>query len=185
MQRVGMIGFMAILAGGSILFAMQETPEATPIEKEHKWLQQFVGEWDTESEIAVGPDQPPLKLKGIQSARSIGGLWIVSEIKGDTPIGTPMYAVLTLGFDPQKKKFVGTWIDSATAYLWIYEGSLDTAGKILTLDTQGPNPMSAGKTAKFREVIEFKSKDHKVFTSSMQSEDGQWQTFVTANFRRK
>ena len=46
---------------------------------------------------------------------------------------------MTLGFDPQKGGYVGTWIGSMTSFLWIYRGTLDRAEKILTLDTEGPN----------------------------------------------
>lgn len=42
-----------------------------------------------------------------------------------------------------------------------------------------------GKTAKYRDVIEFKSDDHRVLTSHMQGDNGQWQKFMTAHYRRK
>jgi hypothetical protein len=51
-----------------------------------------------------------------------------------------MTAVWTVGYDPQKKKYVGTWVDSVTPYLWTYEGSLDASGRILTLETEGRIP---------------------------------------------
>ena len=34
---------------------------------------------------------------------------------------------MTLGYDPEQKSFVGTWIDSETAYLWTFTGQLDAA----------------------------------------------------------
>ena len=33
----------------------------------------------------------------------------------------------TLGYDPAKKKYVGTFIASVMTHLWIYSGSLDAA----------------------------------------------------------
>jgi len=69
--------------------------------------------------------------------------------------------------------------------LWIYEGSLDAAGRILTLETEGPNCMAPGKTARCRDVVEIKSKDQRVFTSSILGDDGKWVTFMTAQYHRK
>jgi hypothetical protein len=112
------------------------------------------------------------------------GDWVVSENRGETG-GTSMTAIQTIGYDPEKKKYVGTWVDSMTTFIWKYEGTVDESGKTLTLEAEGPNFMAAGKLAKFRDAYEFKSKDHIVATSSMQGEDGKWVTFMTGNLRRK
>ena len=97
--------------------------------------------------------------------------------------GTIM-TILTLGYDPQKSTYVGTWVDSMTSYIWTYQGSVDPSGKVLTLETEGPWPMKPGVT-KFKEVTEFKSKDYRVFTSSIQGDDGKWTKMVTVHSRRK
>ena len=52
--------------------------------------------------------------------------------------------IMTLGYDPQKKRFVGTWIGSMMTYLWVYDGELDASGKVLTLNAEGPNMQVAG-----------------------------------------
>jgi len=80
---------------------------------------------------------------------------------------------------------VGTWVDSVTSHLWKYEGTVDDSGKTLTLEAEGPNFMADGQTAKFRDVYTFKSKDHIIVRSSMQSEDGSWVQFMTSSYRRK
>jgi hypothetical protein len=150
--------------------------------KEHEWLQQFAGEWDAEVEIAMAPGQPPMKSKGTNRARLLGGFWMLEEGQSTT---MPYSFILTLGYDPEKKKYIGTWADSMTSYLWHYVGSVDTSGKILTLETEGPFPGAPSNQTKFREVTEFKSKDHRVFTSSRLGEDGRWTTHMTVNLRRR
>jgi hypothetical protein len=168
-----------------VLCRAQELPEIPKPQQEHEWLQRFVGEWESNAEASFGPDQPPVKCEGTSRARMLGGFWMISEGKSEI-LDTPVESVLTLGYDPKKGKYVGTWTDSCHHYLWNYTGTLDEAGNKLTLATKGPNPMVPGdKTFNYREVIEFKSKDHYVFTSAMQGEDGEWVTFMTANFHRK
>ena len=150
-------------------------------QKEHEWLQQLTGEWETEGEVTTEPGKPPMKTKGSESNRAIGGFWILSEHKGDF-FGSPFTGILSLGYSPEKKKYMGTWFDSVTSHLWTYQGSVDATGKILTLETEGPSP--DGKTGKFREAITVKDKDHKEFTSSMEK-DGQWVTYLKMQYTRK
>jgi len=160
----------------------QDAPQPPKPQKEHDWLQQLVGEWETESEVITEPGKPPVKSKGVESGRSIGGFWIQCENRGEA-FGTPYTGILTLGYDAEKKKYVGTWIDTMLPRLWTYEGAVDAAGKILTLEAEGPTG-EPGKVGKFRDAIELKSKDHKVLTSAMEK-DGKWVPYLTVNYRRK
>lgn len=81
----------------------------------------------------------------------------------------------------------GTWapgrVDDDS--LWVYDGELDAAEKALALDSEGPSMAGEGKMAKYRDVIEFKSNDHRMMTSHVLGDDGQWHGFMTANYRRK
>lgn len=168
-----------------VSFVAAQDPLQLPApQKEHEWLQKFVGEWESDSEANVDPGQPALKCKGTMAARMLGGFWLVSESKTEMA-GTEVNAVQTIGYDPKAKKYVGTWVDSMINYMWKYEGTVDPSGKTLTLEAEGPNFMKDGKTAKFRDAYEFKSKDHIVVTSSMQGDDGKWTVFMTGNARRK
>ncbi len=153
-------------------------------QKEHEWLQRLVGEWTYESECSMGPDQPPGKFTGTESVRSIGGLWMMGEGRGEMPGGGAATTVMTLGYDPVKKRYVGTFLGSMMTHLWVYDGGLDAAGKVLTLDTEGPDCAAEGKMAKYKDVIEFKSDDHRVLTSHMLGDDGKWHGFMTAHYRR-
>jgi hypothetical protein len=62
---------------------------------------------------------------------------------------------------------------------------LDPSGKVLTLDTEGPSFTEEGKTAKYQDIIEVKSDDHRVLSSQSLGEDGKWHRFMTANYRRR
>jgi len=173
----------AILTINLSTFAEDAPQMPTPV-KEHEWLQQFVGEWDYDMEITMEPDKP-MKAKGTETARMLGGFWLLSSSTGEM-MGMSSTSQLTLGFDPDKKKYVGSWIDSMSSVFWKYEGTVDETRKILTLDTEGTcAALKPGTIYKFKEVTEFKSKDHKVFTSSIQGEDGKWTKMVTVNSYRK
>jgi hypothetical protein len=105
---------------------------------EHRWLEQLVGEWASEIEASMGADDPPVKHTGTESVRSLS-VWVVCEARMPTGDDSAMHSVMTLGYDPKKQKFVGTFIGSMMTYLWVYEGALDPTGKILTLDAEGPS----------------------------------------------
>ena len=154
-------------------------------QKEHAWLQNLVGEWTSEMECVMGPDQPPIKNKGIESVRSIGGLWTMGEGSGEMPDGNKMTSMMTLGYDPQKQRFVGTFIASMMTHMWVYEGTLDAAGKVLTLDTEGPGMSGDGKMMKYKDIITFVDDNHRMLTSRMLGDDGEWSEFMTAHYRRK
>ncbi len=149
----------------------------------HKWLEQLVGSWTVESEMG-GEGMPPMKATGTDTVRSLGGRWVICELKSEMPGMGAMQAVLTIGYDSETGKYQGTWVDSVSDLLWIYEGTLDATRKILTLEAEGPNMMdpAAGRT-RYRDVIEFKSDLHRTLTS-FALVDGEWVQFVTANYRK-
>ncbi|HBA83312.1 MAG TPA: hypothetical protein DCZ95_04375 [Verrucomicrobia bacterium] len=183
-MKIAMTNFVALWAATTVCLAQQEMPKMPEPQKEHAWLMQLEGEWEADLEATMVPSKPPEKFKGTESARSLGGFWIVGENKS-AHMGKPFTGIITLGYDPMKAKYVGAWVDSMSSTLWLYEGTLDENGKILTLDTEGPCPIAPGKIFKFKETIELKDKDHKVFTSTMQGDDGKWTTMMTINFRRQ
>jgi hypothetical protein len=174
------IGFAACL---TTWVAAADTPQVPGPEKEHAWLKQFVGTWETASECSLGPGQEPLKCQGTMSARMLGDLWVVVESESSM-MGTKVNALQTLGFDPKKKKYIGTWVDSMLNHMWQYEGELDDAGTKLTLEAEGPNFLEEGKTAKFRDIYEFKSPDQVSITSQMQGADGAWAAFMSGSATR-
>ncbi len=158
-----------------------QVPE--PLE-EHRWLQQLVGEWDFEHECSMGPDQPAMKSSGRQSTRAFGDLWTIGELAGALPDKSPVQSIITLGFDPLLKRFVGTFVTSCMTYLWPYNGQLDEARKVLTLDCEGPRFSGDGTMAKYQDIIEIIDRDHHTMTSRMLSAGGEWVQFMHGKYTR-
>lgn len=152
---------------------------------QHRWLLQLVGEWRMEGEGDMGPDQPPFKSTGTETVRALGELWIVGEGTGDMPGGGSAQMRLTLGYDPARKAFIGSWVGSMMTHMWIYQGQLDAANKVLTLDTEGPSMAGDGKTVRYQDVITLVDANTRTLQSQTPGPDGQWKRFMTATYRRK
>lgn len=164
---------------------MGEEMKAAEPQKEHQWLQRLVGEWTYETEAVMGPDQPPMKSQGTESVRSLGGLWTLGEGQGEMPDGSPATTLMTLGYDPQKGRFVGTWIGSMMTNLWVYDGELEADGRTLSLYSEGPSMSGDGTMGKYRDAIEMVGDDERIMTAAWQGEGGSWNQFMTMRYRRK
>jgi Protein of unknown function (DUF1579) len=164
---------------------VEQPPMKIEPQKEHQWLQRLVGEWTCEGEAVMEPGKPPSKWKSTETVRSLAGLWFLADGHGDTPDGGTAKTMMTLGYDSQKKRYVGTFIGSMMTNMWVYEGTVDSSGRVLTLDTEGPAWSGDGKMAKYKDIIEFKSDDHRTLTSQILGDDGKWTQVMTATYRRK
>lgn len=151
---------------------------------EHRWLRKLIGDWTYETEAPGPPGQPPATLTGIERVRAIGEIWVQGESNAAMPDGSPATSVITLGFDPAKGRFVGTWLGSMMTNLWVYDGELDASGRVLTLSSEGPSMAGDGTMSAYRDVIEFRSDDERVLTGHVRGADGEWQPFVSMTYRR-
>lgn len=151
---------------------------------EHLWLQKLAGKWESKFECQAVPGQPSQTLSGTEECRSLGGLWMVGEGTGETPGGGASQSIMTLGYDPEKKQFVGSFIASMMTHLWIYHGGfLDADQKVLTLLAEGPNFMEGG-TASYKDVITLVDHDHRMLESHCLQADGSWQQFMSGHYYR-
>jgi hypothetical protein len=153
--------------------------------REHQWLQKFVGEWTYETEAAMEPGQEPQKFTGSERIRALGEIWIHGEGTSQMPDGSPATTQITLGYDPSKKRFVGTWLGTMMAHLWIYDGELSADQRTLTLNSEGPSMTEENKRANYRDVFEFKNDDLRTLTAFVQGPDGQWDQFMQMDYHRK
>lgn len=132
----------------------------------------------------MGPDQPLIKNSGRETVRMLGGLWSIGEGTVEMPDGDTFDSIVTLGFNSQTKRFVGTYVASMMTHLWPYNGTLDPTGRVLTLDSEGPSFADDGTMAKYQDIVEWIDDDHRTLSSRVLGIDGQWQSFMTSHYRR-
>ncbi|MEO1007826.1 MAG: DUF1579 domain-containing protein [Planctomycetota bacterium] len=159
---------------------MQAKPHA-----EHAWLEQLLGEWTCESTCPPAADGQPEVTRGAEVVRSLGGLWVVCEGRGDVPGASDARWTMTLGYDPRRSRFVGSWFGSMLTNMFAYEGTLDDAERVLTLETTGPDFEDASKPdRRYRDVIEVRNADERTLTSQMLTDAGEWAEMMRATYRR-
>lgn len=151
--------------------------------KEHHWLKRFLGEWTYEHQCVMEPGAEPLKFSGRESVRAIGDLWIQGHAKGEMPGGSEGIMCITVGFDPGRGRFVGSWVGSMMTHMWVYEGWLE-GDDTLVLEATGPRFDDPTKSTKYRDITEFKGADERAFRAQMLQDDGSWTQMMTATYRR-
>lgn len=160
---------LAFLGAGLALAQDAKPPQAAP-SNEHEFLHQFVGEWRTEGKTkdASGKEVDALGLE--YDRMVLGDFWLFfvynSQMDGKPFVGHGM-----IGYDPARKKYIGTWVDSMSPYMATYEGTVDPKTKALTLETSGTDPATE-KACKGRMVYEFQDPEHRSLKSFKEDESG-------------
>jgi hypothetical protein len=157
------------LFGLATLSNAQESPvpKATA---EHERLAQDVGTWDaTMKSWMQGPGSEPAVSKGVEIVKLMpGGLWVLSEFHGKFGEAA-FHGQGQTGYDPLKKKYIGTWVDSMETTIMIMEGDFDPNTSTLTMYSKGVDP--AGKPYDAKLVYVHKDKDSRVLSMLMKSDE--------------
>jgi hypothetical protein len=101
-------------------------------EPEHAVLKEDIGRWKAEMKVWMAPDAPPEMTTGTETNRLLGGLWLISDFRAEFA-GEPYQGHGINGYDPVKKKYVGTWVDSMSKTMISMEGDYDAATKTMTM----------------------------------------------------
>ncbi len=154
------LAFLAVFAcaAGPALAQMPAMPQPGP---EHEMLKKDVGTWDASVEAFMAPGAPAMVSKGTETVSMMGGFWQLSEFKSEM-MGQPFEGRGTTGYDPAKKKYVGTWVDTMMPSYYTVEASYDAAKKTMTSVMEGPDP--SGQISKTKAITEWKDADNRVFT---------------------
>src|SRR3989442_1739873 len=118
-----MAGFVSATAFGQ---------DSAPTGPEHQMLKQLEGTWEATANAGG------MESKGTAVYKmDLGGLWSVMDYQGE--FGGQKYQGRGMDtYDPAKKKFVGVWVHSLSAYPMVTEGTWDDAKKTMTMTGDGP-----------------------------------------------
>jgi hypothetical protein len=171
----------ALVSGAAAVAWAQGPPMPTP-GPEHELLKKDVGTWDATVEMMMPPGQPPAKGTEV-NVMGPGGLWLITDFKSDNMMGAAFQGHGVGGWDPAKKKYVGTWVDSMSTGVSLTESTYDPATKTLTGMLEGPGP--DGQPMKMKAVTQYKDDGSRVFTMYMKGPDGKEAPTMRITYTRK
>jgi hypothetical protein len=121
---------------------------------QHDLLKKDVGTWDATMKIWPVQGARPIQSKGTEKNQLLpGGLWLASEFDGKFA-GQRFVGKGAYGYDPDDKKYVGTWVDSITPYVIAMKGDYDPATQTLTTISERRDP-ETGERYTTRQVTHY------------------------------
>jgi uncharacterized protein affecting Mg2+/Co2+ transport len=181
-MRIGR-GMVTALAAFALAAGTARAQEPTKRGPEYDVLKSQVGTWDATVEMSAMPGQAPSVSKGVETNTMIGGLWLITDFKSEMA-GEAFQGHGVAGYDPDKKKYVSTWVDSTMTALNVSDSAYDAATKTMTGSMQMPD--ASGKLANFKMVTEWKDADTRQFTIWGPGPDGkEWAGLKITYKRRK
>jgi len=181
-NHVFVLTVLLLALGVTSTRAQGPMPQATA---EHLGLEAEVGTWDAVSKMWFAPGAEPMGGTAVETNKMLGKMWLVSEYKGEM-MGAPFVGHGQFGYDPQKKKYIGTWIDTFGPYLSVMEGTVDEKTKTLTMLSKGFDPMT-GKECISKMVSTMIDHDHKKFEifKPVEGKKDQWWKQMEINYTRR
>ena len=173
---------LAALPAGVARSQDQNPPHATPTD-EHAVLNQFVGEWKTTGK-GTDPSGKQTEMSGYEFDRMVLGDFWLFFVYNSQMAGKPFVGHGMIGYDPAKKKYVGSWVDSMSPFMTTLEGTADRKTKSITLDAIGTDPMTE-KACKGRLVFEFQDNDHRSVRSYKIDESGEAKLAFELHYTRE
>jgi hypothetical protein len=151
---------------------------------EHKLLQGDVGTWDAKMKLFHTPGAEPTVTDATETIElGPGGLWILSKFESEI-MGMPFTGHGVTGYDPVKKKYVGSWADSMSPYLMTMEGEYDPATKTTTSFAEGRDPAS-GATIRYKQISRTIDENTRTFEMLQPGEDGEFVKMMEIEYTRK
>jgi len=187
---------LAIAGAGSAVAQDKQAPAGPPDQKAmmeamqkaatpgdaHKKLEPFVGTFDAKVKMWMDPSKPPEESAGTAENKWVlGNRWVEMQYQG-TFMGQPFSGIGYTGYDNVAKKYVGTWMDTASTGVMLSSGSM--AGKVMKSSATMSDPMT-GKMSKASTKVTFGDNDHYTMEMSAPGPDGKMVKVMEIQYSRK
>ncbi len=150
---------------------------------QHKLLANMEGSWNTSSKSWLEPGKPPVESTGACEQKMIlGGRFLQMMYSGDM-MGQPFNGIGVTGYDNQKQKYVSTWMDSMSTSIFLFEGTGDTEGQVITQECQGEDPVRGPMT--WRSVTKVVDHDTHLFEMYGTVQGGKEEKMMEITYTRK
>lgn len=155
-------------------------PEPAP---QHRLLKERVGRWKVDCTYFVNPAHPPLEVRATETVEMIGDFWVRTDFRAEMEDST-LEGSSTVGFEPHRGKFVSTWIDNTSPFLFSFEGELDEETGAVEMTGTGPNPMT-GEPCTYRSVETTVGPDERHFDMYITLHTGDEMQMFSYRYRRE
>lgn len=168
-MRTLCVAVVISIAGSFVMAQEGALPKPS---KEHEFLKKNLGDRTGQMKMWVqGPDSDPLVMPFKETNTAIlNGFWV--ETKFETG---PYHGRGMSGFDPIKKKYIGTWTNNMSPSISVMEGTFDEESNELTMEFRDYDEMT-GKLTDMKSVTSFVP--GKPETMTMYKRDAKTKKFV-------
>jgi hypothetical protein len=147
---------------------------------EHKLLKEHAGTWKVACKFYMDPSQPPMETSAVEKVDMIGEFWTVSRYESQM-MGMPFHGSATMGYDPQSKQYVSTWVDSMMPTLCTFQGkqkgdTIELTGEFFSCMTNS--------VLKHRTTEKHLGKNERIFEMFCTLPDGKEIKMMTNHYKR-
>jgi hypothetical protein len=146
---------------------------------EHQKLMAGAGEWAGTITMFDMPGMEAKPAPATETVTSIGGFWLLSDFHCDF-MGMPYHGSGHIGYDAEKKMYVGTWVDSMSSYFSLMEGKYDEAKKAVVMRWKAPD--MTGQIVPHREEL---VENGDTRTMTFYAGEGEGKKTMTIEMKRK
>jgi hypothetical protein len=148
----------------------------------HKKLEPMVGTFDAKVKMWMDPSKPAQESAGVSENKWVLGNRFIETNHTGTFMGQPFSGIGYTGYDNVTKKYVGTWMDTASTGMMNSKGTI--TGKTMTTTSTMPDPMT-GKNATITTKMTVADNDHHTMEMWGPGPDGKNYKMMEITYTRK